>query len=124
MPRRKCRACHEWFASARADARFCSAACKQRAYRRRLKPGPFTPIPCVDEEHHRYEGEAERQSHQRAAQWQVSEALRLADEFALFRNGAPKVSRRMLTQVRMVARRWRRLAAELQKRNSRDEEVK
>ena len=113
MPRRKCHACPNWFTSARDDARFCSAACKQRAYRRRLKPGPFTPVDCDDEEHHRYEGEAERQAHLRAAQWQLYEALRLANEFALFRNGAPKVSRRMLTRVRAVAKRWRRLAAEL-----------
>jgi hypothetical protein len=120
MSRRKCQACHDWFTPKRDDARFCSPACKQRAYRRRLKPGPLTPVPCIDEEHHRYEGEPERQSCLRAAQWQVSEALRLADEFALFREGAPKPSRRMLTRVRMVSKRWRRLADELaQKRGGR-----
>ena len=123
MPRRKCHACPNWFTSARDDARFCSAACKQRSYRRRLKPGPFTPIPCVDEEHHRYEDESAPQAHLRAANWQIDEGLRLCDEFALFRNGAPKVSRRMLTRVRRVAKRWRRLAAEL-KHNHGDEEVK
>jgi len=106
MPRRKCQACPRWFTPKRKGAQFCSAACKQRAYRRRRKPGPLTPIDCVDEEH-------EGQSHLRAAQWQVSEALRLADEFALFRDGAPKASRRMLASIRSVSKRWRRLAAEL-----------
>jgi len=106
--RRKCQACPRWFTPKRKGARFCSAACKQRAYRRRLGPGPFTPVDCVDEEHHRYAGEAERQSHLRAAQWQLFEGMRLADEF-----GAPRCSRRMLAKVRSVAKRWRRLAAEL-----------
>ena len=113
MPRRKCHACPNWFTSARADARFCSAACKQRAYRRRLKPGPLTPVACVDEEHHRYEDESAPQAHLRAANWQIDEGLRLADEFALFRDGAPKASRRMLASIRSVSKRWRRLAAEL-----------
>lgn len=106
MPRRKCRACLKWFTPKRDDARFCSARCKQRAYRRRLKLGPLTPVACVAEE-------AEGQPHLLAAQWQLSEALRLADEFALFREGAPKASRRVLTRVRAVAKRWRRLAVEL-----------
>jgi hypothetical protein len=106
MPRRKCHACPNWFTSARADARFCSAACKQRAYRRRLKPGPLTPVDCVDDE-------AEWQPHLLAANWQIDEGLRLADEFALFRDGAPKASRRMLASIRSVSKRWRRLAAEL-----------
>jgi hypothetical protein len=123
MPRRKCQACHDWF-TARAGARFCSAGCRQRAYRRRLKPGPFTPVDCVDEEHHRYEDESAPQAHLRAAQWQVSEALRLADEFALFREGAPKASRRVLASIRSVSKRWHRLVDELQKRNPGDEEVK
>jgi hypothetical protein len=123
MSRRKCQACHEWFTPKRKDARFCSAACKQRSYRRRLKPGPFTPVACVDQEHHRYEDESVLQAHLRAAQWQVSEALRLADEFALFRDGAPKASRRVLASIRSVSKRWHRLAAEL-KRNPGDKEVK
>jgi hypothetical protein len=113
MPRRKCQACPRWFTPKRASSRFCSAACKQRAFRRRHKPGPLTPVACVDQEHHRYEEESAQQSHLRAAHWQIDEGLRLADEFALFRDGAPKVSRRMLTRVRAVAKRWRRLAAEL-----------
>ena len=116
MPRRKCQACRRWFMPSRSDARFCSAACRQRAYRRRVPPsGRIAEMGCdFDYEHDKdYDSEPERQSHLRAAQWQLWEALRLANEFALFRNGAPKVSRRMLTRVRAVVKRWRRLAAEL-----------
>src|SRR5262245_49884990 len=92
MLRRKCQACPRWFTTARDDARFCSAACKQRAYRHRLRPGPLAPVACVDQEHHRYEDESERQANLRAAAWQLDEAMRLADEFALFRDGAaPKI---------------------------------
>jgi hypothetical protein len=88
MLRRKCAACREWFSPTRSDARYCSPGCKQRAYRRRRKPGPLTPIDCIDQEHDKHEGESEREARRQAANWQIDEALRLADEFALCRDGA------------------------------------
>jgi hypothetical protein len=36
QPTRSCQACGEIFEPVRADAKFCSVACKQRAYRRRV----------------------------------------------------------------------------------------
>jgi hypothetical protein len=44
---RPCEACGETFEPARADARFCSSVCKQRAYRRRNKG--VTDDECVAE---------------------------------------------------------------------------
>jgi hypothetical protein len=56
----------------------------------------------------------------RAAAWQLDEAIRLADEFALCRDGASgaEISRRMLTRIRAVAKRWRALVKELQQRKA------
>src|SRR5262245_39505358 len=123
MPRRrKCAACRDWFTPTRSNVRYCSRACKQRAYRRR-RADPLSPrnlraeAGCdFDWEHDReYEGESTQVLNRRAANWQINEALRLADEFALCRDGMQPsdISRRTLTRVRAVAKHWRALANRL-----------
>jgi hypothetical protein len=120
--RRKCAACRDWFTPARTNVRYCSPACKQRAYRRR-RVDPRAPrnlraeAGCnFDWEHDKeYEHETNRKLNRRAANWQVDEALRLADDFALCRDGTlpSDISRRMLARVRAVAKCWRALASKL-----------
>jgi hypothetical protein len=63
----------------------------------------------------KYEHETEQALNRRAASWQIDEALRLAAEFALCRDGTQPsdISRRMLTRVRAVAKQWRALASKL-----------
>jgi hypothetical protein len=94
-----CRSCRQPFKPKRRDARYCSAACKQMAYRWRHIDDWEDP----DED-------APAQDPTARAKWQIERAYELADEFALPEG---PVSRRMLTRVRAVAKRWRKLAADL-----------
>jgi len=120
MPRRrKCAACRDWFTPSRTNVRYCSPACKQRAYRARSNPHRWrASVSDCDWNHETDKAFASVtaiQQRRHAATWQLDEALRLADEFALCRSGASptEISRRMLTRVRAVAKRWRAVASEL-----------
>jgi hypothetical protein len=109
---RHCFQCNRVFTATRSDARYCSAKCRQRAAR-----APVRLVDCYDPEQ-RQEGEPDSVYRFNAAAWQLSEAERLAKEFALLQPGTEpyEISNKTLRGVRAIARAWAKLWKELRAR--------
>jgi hypothetical protein len=119
--RRKCLQCRSWFRPTRSDARFCKAACRQLAYRQRHDPHRRQPSKSEcdrDHEHERvFPDDPDWVFNRNAADWQLDEGLRLAEEFALLRPGTrpQDITRARIAEVRKIANAWKELAAELRR---------
>ena len=79
MTERRCAACGELFGHTRSDAAYCSAACRQRAYRQRSTGRP-RPVDTLIAELARITDELERHGmYDMAPAWGVLEALQFRD---------------------------------------------
>jgi hypothetical protein len=123
---RKCRACKRPFIPKRADARTCSNKCRQALHRRNHSFRRWRVLPPEGQGECDYDPELEPAFHddtpdqfrRSAADAQLREATRLAEEFALLQRGTEPHEitarcRRVLPRVRAVIRAWRQLLAKL-----------
>jgi hypothetical protein len=124
--RKTCPVCHKRFTPARSDAVTCSSACRQRAYRNRNNPRRWQVLPPEGKGECDYDPElepafdnyTEAEQRRNAADFQAREAIRLAEEYALLRQGTQpgEIKPAVIKEVRQAINAWRGLLAELKRR--------
>ena len=112
---RACHMCGAGFHAIRSDARFCGKRCCKRAERAEdIDPDD---VDCEWDKETPFEPDSVTRA--TASDWQLKQAMRLAEELALLRPGtAPhEISRQTLRRVRRVQRAWAALWKELRARS-------